>query len=82
MTVRIGDDAIHLEGRCLVEDAEELLLALQTHPDRTIDVSAVQRLHLAVAQVLLAFGPRLRGSPAQPFLADHVLGSAAFSRES
>jgi hypothetical protein len=74
MTVRLGDDAIHLEGRCLADDAEHLLLALQAQPLLPVDVERVERLHLAVVQVLLARKPPLRGIVADPFLARYVLG--------
>lgn len=73
MSVRVEGDVIHLAGRCLVEDAETLLVALQDGPDRTVDLAAVQRLHLAVAQVLLALRPATRGVPGTAFLARHLL---------
>ena len=73
MTVRIAADAIHLEGRCLVEDAETLLVALQQSPALAVDVACVQRLHLAVVQVLLALRPRLRGRPHDQFLSRYIL---------
>jgi hypothetical protein len=37
-----------------------------------VDLKNVQRLHLAVAQVLLAIRPTLNGVPDQPFLARHL----------
>lgn len=72
MTVRLGPDAIHLEGRCLVEDAEALILAMEGNPDLVVDIAAAQRLHMAVVQVLMALKPELRGPPSDPFLAQHV----------
>jgi hypothetical protein len=74
MTVRLGDDAIHLEGRCLADDAEQLLVALQAQPVLPVDVERAERLHMAVVQVLLACKPHVRGVVADPFLARHVLG--------
>lgn len=73
MTVRIDGDTIHLVGRCSAEDADALLVALQEDPGRTVDLGAAQRLHLAVAQVLLATRPSVRGVPASDFLAQHLL---------
>lgn len=73
MTVRIDSDAIHLIGRCAAEDADTLLVALQEAPSRTVDLCAAQRLHLAVAQVLLAARPPVRGMPASDFLARYLL---------
>ena len=74
MSVHVSTDAIHLEGRCLVEDAETLLVALQQNPGMPIDLGRVQRLHMAVAQVLLALTPPLRGAPADLFLSHHIFG--------
>jgi hypothetical protein len=76
MTVRIASDAIHLEGRCLVEDAETLLVAAQDHPHIPIDLGGAERLHMAVVQVLLAIGRPVRGAPADPFLAEYIAGRA------
>jgi hypothetical protein len=73
MSVRVATDAIYLEGRCPVDDAEPLFVAIREHPRLPIDIHNTQRLHLAVAQVLLALGPELRGQPADPFLARFVL---------
>lgn len=72
MSVRITADAICLEGRCLVEDAEALLVAVQHNPGMTIDLAGAQRIHLAVVQVLLALRPPLRGAPADDFLSHCV----------
>jgi hypothetical protein len=74
MTVRKTDDAILLEGRCGVEDAETLLLALQDMPEAVVDATAVQKLHMAVAQVLLALHPAIRGAPESPFLTRNIFG--------
>ncbi len=74
MTVTVGDDAIHLAGRCLVEDAEHLLVAIQHNPHLPVDVEKAERVHMAVAQILWAVRPSLRGMVADPFLARYVLG--------
>ena len=73
MSVRVEDGMIHLTGRCLAEDAEALLIALSEGPTRIVELSAVQRMHLAVAQILLAVRPQLRGIPDNPFLARHLI---------
>lgn len=73
MTVRVEPDGIHLVGRCPAEDADDLLVALQGESGRTVDLASVQRLHFAVAQVLLAARPRIRGVPADDFLARYLL---------
>ena len=74
MSVRIAPDAIYLEGRCLVEDAETLLVALQENPGMPIDLGSAQRLHMAVVQVLLALKPPTRGVPTDPFLSHQIFG--------
>lgn len=73
MTVRVEPDGIHLIGRCSAEDADALLIALQDEAGRTVDLSGVQKLHLAVAQVLLAARPQVRGTPSSDFLARFLL---------
>jgi hypothetical protein len=72
MSVRVEADVIHLIGRCLAEDAESVLLALQEEPGRTVDLAGVQRVHLAVVQVLLAIRPPVRGMPDNDFIAGHL----------
>ncbi|AOR80717.1 hypothetical protein QUC32_28155 (plasmid) [Novosphingobium resinovorum] len=72
MTVRKTDDTIRLEGRCGVEDAETLLAALQDAPEAVVDITAVHKLHMAVAQVLLALRPVIRGVPESAFLARNI----------
>ncbi|WP_428333292.1 hypothetical protein [Novosphingobium sp.] len=74
MTVIVTDNAIRLEGRCLVEDAEHLLVAIQDNPDLAVDVASAERLHMAVAQILWALKPRLQGMVGDPFLARYILG--------
>lgn len=74
MTVRRDADAIRLVGRCPAEDAETLLVALLDAPEAPVDLSEAVRLHMAVAQVLVAARPPVRGVPAGDFLARHLLG--------
>lgn len=74
MSIRLTADAIHLEGRCMVEDAETLLVALQQNPEFAVDLSGLQRLHMAVAQVLLSIRPPMRGEASDIFLSRHVFG--------
>lgn len=73
MSVRVEEEVIYLSGRCLADDAEALLVALQAGPRRTVDLDGVQRLHLAVAQVLLASGASVRGTPGSRFVSDRIL---------
>lgn len=73
MSVIVDDSVIRLSGRCLADDAETLLQALADDPNRSVDVEGVQKLHLAVVQVLLTARPAIAGVPDNPFLARHVL---------
>lgn len=73
MTVRVADGMIYLEGYCRVEEAEALLLALQEGHAEVVEVGEVTRMHLALAQILLAARPQLRGVPNDPFLRDWLL---------
>lgn len=72
MSVRIDGDILFLEGRCGAEDAETLLLALQDRPDLAVDASGLSRLHLAVAQILLALRPAIQASPPHQLLAQTI----------
>lgn len=76
MSVRIEGDILFLEGRCGAEDAETLLVALRDRPGLAVDASGLLRLHLAVAQVLLAVRPIVHRAPDQPLLARAVFGHA------
>jgi hypothetical protein len=73
VTVRIADGVIYLEDHCRVEEAETLLMALQEHREAIVDISRLTRIHLALAQILLAQRPQIRGAPSDPFLLDWLL---------
>ncbi|MBO9711448.1 hypothetical protein [Sphingomonas sp.] len=79
MSVRVEGDVIHLEGACLVEDAEPLLVALQEGATR-VELAAATRLHLAVAQLLIARKPIILSHPADTFLHRHVLAPSGLGR--
>lgn len=73
MSVTVEDGVIRLSGRCGAEEAESLLVALQEGEDPIVDVGSAQKLHMAVAQVLLAANPAVRGAPENTFLAERLL---------
>lgn len=73
MTVRLSEDGIALMGNCPAEDAEALLELLLEEKNRVIDLSGCGTIHTAVAQVLLAARPLIRGVPGDPLLADWIL---------
>ncbi|WP_380872431.1 hypothetical protein ACFB49_33670 [Sphingomonas sp. DBB INV C78] len=72
MTVHLDGNIIRLSGRCLAEDAELLLTALREGPECVVDVDGVEKLHLAVVQILLATGRPVRGTPDNPVIAHHL----------
>jgi hypothetical protein len=72
MSVRVASGVVHLVGNCPVEDAEPLLVAL-LDGCTDVDLGAASRLHMAVAQLLVARRPAIVGVPSDPFLARHLL---------
>ena len=76
MSVRLDGEVIRLDGDCRVEDAEPLAELLR-HGPRPVDLEGCDRLHGAVVQVLLAFGPALRGEPASDFARRHLIPALA-----
>ena len=73
MSVRRSDDAILLSGDCPVEDAEELLGLLLQVPGAPVDIGYCGHVHTAVAQVLLAARPEIRGAVPNSFFGTWVL---------
>jgi hypothetical protein len=62
VSVRRDDSGkVFLEGRCPVEDAEQLLQMLQSNPGASCDLTLCNHLHTAVVQVILAARPPLIG---------------------
>ncbi|MEJ5979341.1 hypothetical protein WG901_21990 [Novosphingobium sp. PS1R-30] len=74
MSVRIEKGVVYLEGRCMAEDAELLLVAIQENPQMRVDIAGMLRAHMAVVQVLLAFRPTIVGEASDKFLSRHVFG--------
>ena len=77
MTVRSEGLTIHLEGDCAVEEAEALTAILESPGGWTVDMSGCRQAHTALVQVLLRYGPSLRGLPADPFLSRLVMPALA-----
>ncbi len=67
MSVDSRGDTIFLVGDMPIEEAEPLAALLLASSDAIIDWSQSRQLHTAVAQVLLAFRPRMLGEPADDF---------------
>jgi hypothetical protein len=62
------DGTIHLDGDCLVDEAETLLALLLEHPAAPVDWGRCRSAHTALVQVLLALGRPVLGRPEDPFL--------------
>ena len=73
MTVSRDGSIIRLAGVCRVEDAEPLAALLEGICDSTLDLSACKGLHAAVVQAILAFRPKIVGTPDDLFLRDRLL---------
>jgi hypothetical protein len=67
-----GTGAIRLAGDIGLEDAENLLKALQASPGTPVDWTSVTSAHTAVIQVLIALKPRIEGYPANAFLREWI----------
>lgn len=77
MTVRTGPGAIYLDGRCLADDADHLLVALRQSASQVVNIERLERMHMAVAQVLLALRPTIIGlSDKTPASARIVIAAA------
>ena len=72
MSVRLDGEVIRLEGACRIEEAETLHGLLQGGA-RTVDLSACDSLHAALAQALLAHRAELRGEPADAFVSTRLI---------
>jgi hypothetical protein len=81
MSVTRDGDVIRLSGLCRVEDAEPLTALLQGFEDSTLDLSACEGLHAAVVQAILAFRPKIVGTPDNVFLRDHLLPALTGKRQ-
>lgn len=80
MTVVRDGNLVRLVGLCRVEDAEPLTALLQG-ADSTLDLSACEALHAAVVQAILAFRPKIVGTPRDAFLRDRLLPAISGERQ-
>ena len=72
MSVEMSAGKVVLRGRCGVEEAENLLSLLLSHPEAAVVLEA-ETIHTALWQVLLAVRPSVEGKPLQAFCAHHVM---------
>ena len=72
MTVIVEEREIRLTGRCGVDEADALLSALSSAPQRRV-VLAAERIHTALWQVLVAMRPTVVGEAPDRFSVDYVL---------
>lgn len=78
MMVRCEGDTVWLEGACHVEEAEVLAGRLAAGVAQ-VDLSRCSGLHGAVAQVLLAWRPALKGAPKDAFLNEYLLPALGYA---
>ncbi len=73
MTVRLAEDGVvRLEGRCPIEDAEQLQQRLLENPVAVVDWQDCTHAHAAVVQVILVGGPVVSGPAAWDFLNEFI----------
>lgn len=73
MGVIRNGQTLHLQGDCRVEDAETLVVMLQTDSTLGLDLSECQGLHTAVLQAIIAFRPTVHvAPPADSFIGRHL----------
>jgi hypothetical protein len=77
MIMRGDAGEILLQGQCPVEEAETLLGLLLAEPGAVVDWSGCTKAHTAVAQVLLALRPPVRGTCRDVFMARWIAPSLA-----
>lgn len=70
MALELHGGGARLTDVVTVEDAEPLAAWLAGHRDAPVDVDGLLALHAAALQALLAARASLRGTPADPFLAE------------
>jgi hypothetical protein len=63
MTVLLEEGRIVLRADCGVEEAEALLGMIDANPGLAVDLSAADRIHTALWQVILMSGCDLCGAP-------------------
>lgn len=80
MSIRYEDRHAVLDGHVAVEDAEALARWLGERTEPAVDLGAVEHVHAAVLQVLLALRPRLLAPPADAWLA-RALDAAGLPRD-
>jgi hypothetical protein len=73
MSVRLDKGVILLEGPGALEDATILLDLMLAHADAAIDFDKCTRVHMSVAQILLAARRRVHRPPKEPFLCDWLI---------
>jgi hypothetical protein len=82
MSVRVEGQLIRLEGACGVEEAETLAALLDETQGWEIDLSGCGPLHASLVQALLAFRPKMLGTPPEDvFIRDFLLPALALALE-
>jgi hypothetical protein len=69
MPFTMDGDVISLDGHCPIEEAQPLFDALRAVDQPIFDVSRALSLHTAIVQLILASAGRVKGAPADRWLA-------------
>lgn len=63
MPITYSEKTAAFEGFCQIEEAEDLLSWLLDHPEGGLDLSALDHMHTAILQVIMAIQPRVDQMP-------------------
>jgi hypothetical protein len=80
MSVTFNGDSIVVAGACGVEEAEQLVSLVQTHPAAIVDLSTAESLHTALWQALFALSPVIAGEPDDKFARGWIMPLLAARR--
>ena len=69
MPFAIDGASVKIQGQCSVEEAQDLFQALIAIERPIFDLDAVEYMHTAIAQLLIASRGRLKKAPVDPTLA-------------
>ncbi len=74
MPFRVEGSRVTLEGHCTVEEAPDLFQALLSVDEPVFAIEAVETMHTALAQLIIAARGKLTARPAERTLAACLAG--------
>ncbi|MDQ7033147.1 MAG: hypothetical protein Q9M37_10615 [Desulfonauticus sp.] len=75
MAIVYKEDVAYFKGVCEVEEAEELLDWIKLKNTPKIDVSEMEHIHTAIAQIVLFFKPEIIGLDKNSFFGKYIFSS-------